>query len=210
MLTYVTLVCIAIDASAQEFALMSQSVAGSRPEWVSDSLYPLPEPVLRRAGRPHALPRRGIGRGDRVRAREPELVLRVPPSRRQAQGSVPLRRARPPGVRSVGAQPTARGPSSCLPRRELRGAAGPPRPAGCHSLPCRLGRTHRPGLRAPAPGTGFPDRDRQHLGVAREPRLPLHLVQLPDGLPARTAHDRAVQRVREQGHAGRVRETGAS
>ena len=43
-----------------------------------------------------------------------------PPSRREAQGPVPLRGARPLGVRSVGPQRPARGLPSRLPCRELR------------------------------------------------------------------------------------------
>ena len=101
----------------------------------------------------------------------------------------------------------ATGPRTITPPpcRELRCVDGAPRPAGHHALPGRLGWPHRPGLRTPASGVGFPRRHRQHVGVAGERRLPFRLVQLPDGLRARTRHDRAIQPVREQGHAGRVR-----
>ena len=94
-----------------QFAPLGQSAAVG-PEWVSDSLYPFESRSSPR--RPPCTTSTGIGRPGRVRAREPEPVLRAP-SRLTAQGPVPLRRARPPGVRSVGARRPARGPSSRLP-----------------------------------------------------------------------------------------------
>ena len=74
---------------------MAQTVGGSRPEWVSDSLYPFQSRYFAApAGRMHYLDE-GSGVAIVFVHGNPSCVLRVPPSRRQAQGSVPLRRARP-------------------------------------------------------------------------------------------------------------------
>ena len=81
---------------------MSQSVAGSRPEWVSDTLYPFQSRYFAAPnGRMHYLDE-GSGAPIVFVHGNPSWSFEFRHLVGRAQGPVPLRGARPPGVRPIG------------------------------------------------------------------------------------------------------------
>ena len=125
-------------------------------------------------------------RADRVRPRQPRLVVRVPASGPGTAVGVPLHSTRPHRLRPLVTERTARGPSSPESRAAPGRPARPSRPSRHHPVHERLGRADRPRLRAQAPGARQASRHREHLVLAgRRHRLFLLYPSAPARLYAR-------------------------
>ena len=181
---------------------MDKFVSTTRPDWVSDDMYPF-ESRFFTTPSGHHMHFVDEGKG------EPVVFVHGNPSwsfefRRLIEGLRSEFRCVAPdhvgfGLSSRSDRP--RGSPSRKPCKQVCRPAGSSRPSRNNPIYDGLGRTDRSGLRSQASGTGQADCNHKHLVLAGRRRFSFQVVQLPDVELARPIPHQAPQFFRQYGDA---------